>query len=359
MKLTTTHTNLEQKDGVTTMPASHKSNHSKGLLMRQLQLVAHGEPSDVIELSTVSEPALSQEDVLISMEAAPINPSDFLYVRGLYGVRPVFPSSVGAEGVGRVAKIGSKVDVALQGKRVLIIPTYEQGTWADQVVAPVRNIVPMSDEADPLQLSMIGINPVTAYLLLNRYVSLMPGDWIGQTAANAAMGQYVIALAKLAGVKTLNVVRREEAAEQVRQWRGDRVVLQGDNLDKDIEEALDGKKLSLVLDTVGGTPVGELGKSLKTGGSIVVYAMQSGQFPAISPKDLIYRGLSLHGFWLINWIHNAPRTEIQEIYQKLGDLVTDGSLSAEVEKVYPLEQFKEAFEQSLKLNRGGKILFKF
>jgi NADPH:quinone reductase and related Zn-dependent oxidoreductases len=105
--------------------------------MRQLQLIAHGEPSDVIELNTVSEPALGQEDVLISMEAAPLNPSDFLFVRGIYGVRPAFPSSVGAEGVGRVAKIGSKVDVALRGKRVLIIPTYEQGTWADQVVAPV------------------------------------------------------------------------------------------------------------------------------------------------------------------------------------------------------------------------------
>ena len=136
--------------------------------MRQLLLIAHGEPSDVIELNTVSEPALGQEDVLISMEAAPLNPSDFLFVRGMYGVRPTFPSSVGAEGVGRVAKIGSRVDAALRGKRVLILPTYEQGTWADQVVSPVRNLVPMSDAADPLQLSMVGINPVTAYLLLNR-----------------------------------------------------------------------------------------------------------------------------------------------------------------------------------------------
>ena len=228
--------------------------------MRQLQLIAHGEPSDVIELNTVSEPALGQDDVLISMEAAPINPSDFLFVRGIYGVQAAFPSPVGAEGVGRVAKIGSKVDPALRGKRVLILPTYEQGTWADEVVVPVRNLVPMSDEADPLQLSMIGINPATAYLLLNRYVSLMPGDWIGQTAANAAMGQYIIALAKLAGVKTLNVVRREEAAKQVREWGGDRVVVQGDNLHKDIEEALDGKKLSLVLDNVGGTSSGRVGQ---------------------------------------------------------------------------------------------------
>src|SRR5881397_3174281 len=327
--------------------------------MRQLQLMAHGEPSDVIKLKTVAEPVLGQEEVLVSMEAAPLNPSDFLLARGMYGVRPALPSPVGAEGVGRVTKTGSKVDGSLPGKRVMIVPSYEQGTWADQVVVPVRNVVPMSGEADPLQLSMLGINPVTAYLLLSRYVSLMPGDWIGQTAANSAMGQYIIALAKLAGVKTLNVVRREDAAEQVRQWGGDRVVQQGDNLHKDIEEALNGKKLSLVLDNVGGTPVGELAKSLKTGGSTVVYAVLSGQFPAISPKDLIYRDLSLHGFWLMNWIRNAPRTEIQEIYQKLGDLVADGSLTAAVEHVYPLEQFKEAFTRSLRSHRGGKILFQF
>jgi NADPH:quinone reductase-like Zn-dependent oxidoreductase len=325
--------------------------------MRQLQLVAFGEPSEVIELNTVSEPVLGQEDVLVSMEAAPINPSDFLLVRGSYGVRPALPFSVGAEGVGRVTRTGSKVDVALQGKRALILPTYEQGTWADQVVVAVRNIVPVSDEADPVQLSMIGINPATAYLLLNRYVSLVPGDWIGQTAANSAMGQYLIALAKLAGVKTLNIVRREEAAEQVRQWGGDRVVLQSDNLHSDIEEALGGKKLALVLDTVGGAPVGELARSLKTGGSIVVYALQSGQFPVIPAGEFIYRGLSLHGFWLINWIRNAPGAEVQEIYQKLGDLVADGSLRAEVEHVYRLDQFKEAFGQSLKSNRSGKTLF--
>ena len=92
--------------------------------MRQLQLTAHGEPSDVIQLNTVPEPALGPDEVLISMEAAPLNPSDFLFVSGKYGVQPAFPSSVGAEGVGRVTKIGSKVDVALRGKRVLILPTY-------------------------------------------------------------------------------------------------------------------------------------------------------------------------------------------------------------------------------------------
>jgi NADPH:quinone reductase-like Zn-dependent oxidoreductase len=324
--------------------------------MRRWQRIAHGESSEVIALHTVSEPALGQEEVLIAMEAAPLNPSDFLLVRGLYGLRPAFPSSVGAEGVGRVAKVGSKVDGALRGQRVLMLPTYEQGTWADQVVVPVRTIVPMRDDADPLQLAMLGINPATASLLLNRYVALRPGDWIGQTAANAAMGQYLIALAKRAGIKTLNVVGRHDAVDQVRQWGGDRVVLQGDTLHQAIAEALDGQQLRLVLDPVGGTPVGELAKSLKPGGAMVVYALRSGQFPAMPPGEFISRGLSLHGFWLINWIRHAPCAEIREMSQKLGDLVAEGALWAAVEQVYPLDAFQEAFTQSLQSQRSGKIL---
>ena len=255
-----------------------------------------------------------------------------------------------------MTKTGSKVDTALLGKRVLIVPNYEQGTWSDEVVVPVRNIVPVAEDADPVQLAMIGINPATAYLLLHRYVSLMPGDWIGQTAANSAMGQYIIALARLAGVKTLNVVRRREAAEQVRRFGGDQVVLQDDNLRDEIAKALGGKKLSLVLDFLGGSPAGELARSLKPGGSIAVYAFQHG-WPELSP-DFLFNNLSLHGFWIGNWMRNAPRSEIQELYQKLAQLVADGSLSATVERVYPLDQFKEAIDRSLKSNRNGKILFK-
>ena len=78
----------------------------------------------------------------------------------------------------------------------------------------------------------------------------------------------------------------------------------------------------------------------------------------LSP-ELIYNNLSLHGFWIGNWMRNAPSTEIQELYQKLADLVADGSLSAAVEQVYPLDQFKQAINCSLKSSRNGKVLFKF
>jgi len=50
--------------------------------------MAFGEPLDVIQLNTIAEPALAPEEVLVSMEAASLNPSDFLLVRGMHAVRP-------------------------------------------------------------------------------------------------------------------------------------------------------------------------------------------------------------------------------------------------------------------------------
>jgi NADPH:quinone reductase-like Zn-dependent oxidoreductase len=116
------------------------------------------------------------------------------------------------------------------------------------------------------------------------------------------VGQYVIALAKMSGVKTLNVVRSQDASGHVRHFGGDRVVIQGENLPKEIEDALGGQALSLVLDPVGGEPVGILAGSLRIGGVVTAYGNQSGQAPVFPPLEFIFRGLQLHGFWLSRWV---------------------------------------------------------
>jgi len=147
--------------------------------------MAFGEPLDVIQLNTIAEPALAPEEVLVSMGAASLNPSDFLLVRGMYAVRPPLSFSLGAEGVGRVTKTGPKVGTALLGKRVVIVPNYEQGSWSDEVVVPARNTVPVDAEADPLQLAMIGINPAIACLL---HQVLRRDNDVGRVAAGSRRG---------------------------------------------------------------------------------------------------------------------------------------------------------------------------
>jgi NADPH:quinone reductase-like Zn-dependent oxidoreductase len=326
--------------------------------MNALRLNGFGEPAEVVAL--VSEPELhaGRDELLVAIEAAPVHPSDLHLIRGFYGVHPGLPARLGAEGVGRVVEVGPGADRGFAGRRVVILPTYEQGTWADHAVVTAHNVVAVSDQADVLQLAMIGVNPLTALLLLRLHEHLSQGDWIAQTGANSAVGQYVIKLAKLAGVKTLNLVRREEAAAQVAAAGGDRVIVVGDDLPGQLEQALEGHELALVLDSIGGPAVADLAHRLRFGGKVVSFGALGGQPTALSVRhDLIYRHISHHGFWTFNWLRQASREDLNERYREIAGLVTSGELSAEIDQTYPLEQYAEALNHAEQYQRSGKVLF--
>src|SRR6476661_7377067 len=143
--------------------------------MKALQFSSFGSPTDVVELTEIEPDDPGPGQLTVAIEAAPINPSDLMLIRGMYGVRPELPAGLGAEGVGRVVAVGEGVNRSRVGTRVLIVPTLEQATWRQQAVLDERNAVPVDLEGDPLQLAMLGINPITAYCLLHRCVKLAPG----------------------------------------------------------------------------------------------------------------------------------------------------------------------------------------
>src|SRR3984885_6545834 len=100
--------------------------------MKALQLSRFGAPVDVVEFAEVDPGDPGPGQLAVSIEAAPINPSDLSLIRGVYGVRPELPAALGAEGVGRVTAVGDGVDESRVGTRVLVIPTLEQATWREQ-----------------------------------------------------------------------------------------------------------------------------------------------------------------------------------------------------------------------------------
>lgn len=117
---------------------------------------------------------------------------------------------------------------------------------------------PLPDQADPLQLSMMTINPPTAALLSSEFVTLRPGDWVIQNAANSAVGLYLVQLARIRGYRTVNVVRRPDAAAAVRDTGGDVVLVDGEDLATRVVEATDGAAIHLGIDAVGGPASGRL-----------------------------------------------------------------------------------------------------
>jgi mitochondrial enoyl-[acyl-carrier protein] reductase / trans-2-enoyl-CoA reductase len=329
--------------------------------MRKLQITAIGEPNDVLELVEFQTPAPGPGQVLVEVEAATINASDFLYVSGQYFITPQPPADVGAEGVGRVLAVGPGEDESLVGARVLLLPTYRHGTWATHLIAATTDIVVVPEDLDIVQLAMVGINPMTALLLLRNYGDpSMPDRWIGQTAGNSAVGEYLIKLAQRFGWKTISVVRREAAAELVRSWGGDRVVIDDENLESNLGESLSDAELDIVVDSVGGRAARQLAHHLRFEGTLVSYAALSGQSASVSVLELIGNHVNWTGFWEINWLRRTDIEVVHSTYHELVALVADGTLSARVARTVRLADWKDAVSLAQgDTGREGKVVFVF
>lgn len=311
-------------------------------------------PQDVIEAVDFELPALEAGQALIEVLAAPINPSDVLTLTGQYGMLPPLPAVGGNEGVGRIAALGPDTSGLPIGQTVLL--PVGCGTWATHVVAGAKRLVPLPNEADPQQLSMMTINPPTALLMLRDFVELQPGDWVIQNAANSAVGSYLIQLAAMRGLKTVNVVRREAAVEGVKQVGGDVVLVDGDKLAKRVAEATGGAKIKLGIDAVGGAATDRLATCLAEGGVLVNYGMMSGEPCQVSPASFVFRDVTLRGFWLAKWFRKASPAEQQAVFGEIAQGIIRGKLHARVAATYPVERIKEAVAAAAGGERDGKIV---
>lgn len=311
-------------------------------------------PQDVIRAVPLELQPPAAGQVLVAMLASPINPSNLLMLTGEYGVLPPLPAIGGSEGVGRVVALGEGVSALPVGQLVLL--PRGRGTWVTHVVADVRDVVPLPEGADPLQLSMLTVNPPTASLMLSDFVSLHPGDWVVQNAANSAVGGYVMQLAKQRGLRTVNLVRRASALDVAQAQGGDVVLTDGKDVASQVREATGGAPIRLGIDAVSGSATERLAQCLADGATLVNYGVLSGEACRVAPTHFIFRDLTLKGFWLVKWIREASREAQRALYAELTKLVAEGTLRARVRATYPVAQIREAVAAASAGERDGKIL---
>jgi NADPH:quinone reductase-like Zn-dependent oxidoreductase len=316
--------------------------------MRAAMIKAFGQPTEVLELVNVPEPAgPAAGEVLVGVEYAPVNMNDLYLIQGVFPVRPSPPSFVGNEGVGRVLAVGSGVEHLKAGDRILI-PLYAF-SWRERLAVPAAGLFSLPD-ADPKQLAMLGINPPTASLLLDEASGLKPGDWVVQNAANSGVGRSVIAIAKSRGLKTINVVRRPELIPELEAIGADLVVVEEDGALEKIQAAVGNGRVRLAIDGVAGKSSALIAGVLSAHGIFVVYAYMSGGLVTINPFELIVKRVIAKGFFM-----NHPDIEpkILAALREAVPLVASGSIRVPIAATYPLSSLREAV---LHAQRGGKVL---
>lgn len=309
-------------------------------------------PQDVIEAVEFETPELAEDEALVELIASPINPSDVLTLTGEYGILPPLPAIGGNEGVGKIVKLGGKGPAVGQ---TVMLPV-GIGTWSTHVVCKTAQLIPVPNEADPKQLAMMTINPPTALLMLEEFVDLKPGDWVIQNAANSGVGSYLIQLAKIKGLKTINVVRRESAVEGVKALGADVVLVDGPKLAKEVASATGDNLPKLAIDAIGGAATDRLAASVAMGGTLVNYGLMSGEPCQVSATSFVFRDVTLKGFWLARWFRNATPEKQMAVFGQITKYIVEGKLQTKIHAEYPVSDIKHAVAAAAEGGRDGKIL---
>ena len=322
--------------------------------MKQVVLDRYGQPEEVArcaEVPDVGAPAAGE--VVFDVLAFPINPADVSFCRGTYRLKPPLPATPGAEAIGRIAAVGAGVSHVKPGDLVINL---QRENWAQKRRVRSDDVIKVPPALDLRQAAMLRINPPTALLLLTDIVDLEPGDWVIQNVANSAVGRLLIRLARGRGLRTMNVVRRDALFAELEALGADACAVDGPDLAEQVKAKTGGAAIRLGLDAVSGSATARLSSCLAEGGVVCNYGSMSGEDPVMSRGALTSGGQKLVGFVLGRGLATRSLEQVRALYADLARQVLDGTLSAPVEKVYPIEEIKTALTHAQRGERGGKIL---
>ena len=318
-----------------------------------------GDPVEVLSVRDVPLPEPGPGQVRVRMIASPINPSDLLVVRGRYGVLPRLPATPGFEGVGIVDKAGpGLLGRWMEGKRVAAINSVG-GNWAEYAVIPARQACPIPADIADEQAATFFVNPATVLAMVRHVLDVPKGEWLLQSAAGSTLGRMIIKLGRHDGFKTVNVVRRSEAEEELTRLGADAVINSSEGpIDEQVKRVTGGDGVRYALDPIGGETGAGVFRSLALGGRLVIYGTLSGEPIQIDPRHLISGRKVVEGFWLGHWMRDRSIPSALLLFREIASLIRQGVLSSHIGQSFDLDRIREAARQADTIARGGKVLLR-
>jgi NADPH2:quinone reductase len=334
--------------------------------MRALVAQDVGEPSEMLKLETRPVPQPGPGQVRIRVEAAPVHASDLHVLRGRYGFSPTFPTVLGIESVGVVDALGDGVAGLTRGQRVITLGV--TGTWQAYVVADAARVLAVPDHLSVSTAAQLTNNPLTALLLTTDELDVRPDEWLLQTAAGSTVGKLVIQLGTHFGFKTMNVVRRRSAVDEILELGGTAVICTEDeDLRTRVAEIAGKQGVVKAIDCVSGQVGADVSHALAPGGEMVVYGALSTHRQTdpdkltipLFARSVIYETKTVRGFWLYRWFSTTPQDQIRAALKRTFDLVAGGTLQVPEGQPIQVERFAEAVRLAEAPAHGGKPLLVF
>jgi NADPH:quinone reductase-like Zn-dependent oxidoreductase len=305
--------------------------------MKAVIINEYGDES-VLNLVDVERPEPKNDEILVKVHAAAVNPVDWKIRDGLgkmFGLQP--PMILGCEIAGTIEKIGNDVENFKIGDAVYGYIGSHTGGYAEYAIAKADEIVIKPESLDFENAAAIAVATLTSQQAIFDFANLDSGQRILITGASGGVGSIAVQLAKAKGAFVIGTASGKNK-EFVSSLGTDEFI---DYTQNKFEEII--KDVDIVLDTVGGDTLERAFQTLKKGGFLVTTVQPPSEEKA---KEFGIKVAMVAALPNVKQLAETNR------------LIDAGQLKTQVANIFPLAEVKKAHQLSKSGRTRGKIILK-
>jgi zinc-binding alcohol dehydrogenase/oxidoreductase len=300
-------------------------------------------------------------EVRVKLKTAGLNHRD-LFVILTRHKRTDPPLIIGSDGAGVIDAVGEGVSGVKVGDEVMINPGlgwkektaappqgFEtvghpfHGTLAEHVIVPGENVVPKPPYLSWAEAGVLSLAALTAYRALFTRGQICSGMKVLIPGIGSGVATFLLQFAKAAGATVYVTSRSKQKLERALELGADKAM----NSNDDWEAALEGEKMDLVIECVGAATFNKSLAQLRPGGTIVTFGASAGDVVQLDLRSFFYGQFNLLGSSLGSG----------EEYKEMLQFIEKHQIKPVVDRIFPVEQYQQAFDRLEKAEQLGKIGF--
>ncbi len=330
-----------------------------GLATEKPDSIALAEMAPFVTYGDLETPSPAEGQVLVKVALASVNPSDEMFIQGLYGQKRIKGAAAGFEGVGEVVESGGgSIADGIKGLRVAFVAVPGYGTWSEYALADAATCIPLIDGVRDEDGAAMIVNPLTALAMFD--IVREEGEKSFVVSAGASqLCKLMISAAKDEGYRAIALVRRNEQIAPLKELGAAHVInTEADDFIGAFAALSREEKPRIFLDAVANQTSAQVFNAMGRKSRWVIYGKLDEELPTIlEPGQMIFMEKKIEGFWLTRWMMEKPMAEKMGAIQTAQKRFASGEWQTDVTSIVPIADAIEQLPAELaKLN--GKVFIK-
>ncbi|WP_199223182.1 alcohol dehydrogenase catalytic domain-containing protein [Oricola cellulosilytica] len=304
-----------------------------------------------VALEEIAVPEPGDDQVVVKVAAASVNPSDVMFIKGMYGQPRREGVPAGFEGVGEVVG-GKAAGEGLVGKRVAFTGT-GSGTWAEYAITDASVCIPLMEGIRDEDGAALIVNPMTAIAMFGIVKDEGQKSFV-MTAGASQLCKLIIGLAAQEGYRPIVTVRRDEQIEPLKALGAVHALNEkAADFHARMAEILREEKPRIFLDAVTGDLAATIFHAMGGGARWIIYGRLDESLPVIKePGHMIFLGKRIEGFWLVRWMREAGEEGRIAAVMEVQKQFLTGNWSTDISARLSLEEAMEGLPGALAVPNG-------